>query len=132
MLWVRNYIGDIGPNHEYYRNKGEKTDGNIYARANIDITKGLTGYADLQYRHIKYTINGVSDTYDWNYSSMQFLDVDETFDFFNPKVGLNWKINPNNRLFASFQSHKKSQLAIITPMATLRNTLKLKNFMIMN
>ena len=107
VLWVRNYIGDIGPNHEYYRNKGEKTDGNIYARANIDITKGVTGYADLQYRHIKYTINGVSDTYDWNYGSMQFLDVDETFDFFNPKVGLNWKINPNNRLFASFSIAQK-------------------------
>lgn len=107
VLWVRNYVGNLAPNHEYYRNKGKKTDGNIYARANIDIAKGLSAYADVQYRHIKYTINGVSDTYDWNNGAMQQLAVDESFDFFNPKLGLNWKINPNNRLFASFSVAQK-------------------------
>ncbi len=107
VLWVRNYVGQINPNHEYYRNQGKKTDGNIYARANIDIAKGLNAYADLQYRHIRYTIDGVSDTYDWNCGAMQNLAVDETFDFFNPKVGLNWKINASNRLFASFSVAQK-------------------------
>ena len=107
VLWVRNYVGNILPNQEYYRNKGRKTDGNIYARANVDIAKGLSAYADLQYRHIKYTIDGVSDTYDWNIGGMQQLAVDETFDFFNPKFGLNWKINPNNRVFASFSVAQK-------------------------
>lgn len=108
VLWVRNYIGSLNPNHEYYRNKGKKTDGNIYARANVDFAKGVTAYADLQYRHIKYTIDGVSDTYDWNEGEMQSLAVDESFDFLNPKVGLNWKINTNNRLFASLSvAHKE-------------------------
>lgn len=107
ILWVRNFVGDILPNQEYYRNKGKKTDGNIYARANVDIAKGLSAYADMQYRHIKYTINGVSDTYDWNTEAMQQLSVNETFDFFNPKIGINWKINPNNRLFASFSVAQK-------------------------
>lgn len=107
VLWVRNYIGSLNPNHEYYRNKGKKTDGNIYARANVDITKSLTAYADLQYRHINYTIDGVSDTYDWNTGGMQVLAVDEVFNFFNPKVGLNWKINPNSRLFASLSVAQK-------------------------
>ena len=107
VLWVRNYVGAINPNHEYYRNKGKKTDGNVYARANVDIAKGLSAYADLQYRHIKYTIDGVSDTYDWNRGDMQELAVNESFDFFNPKVGLNWKVNANNRLFASFSVAQK-------------------------
>ena len=107
VLWVRNYVGNIMPNQEYYRNKGRKTDGNIYARANVDIVKGLSAYADIQYRHIDYTIDGVSDTYDWNIEGMQILAVDDKFDFFNPKVGVNWKINPNNRLFASFSVAQK-------------------------
>lgn len=107
VLWVRNYVGNLAPNHEYYRNKGRKTDGNVYARANIDISKGFNAYADLQYRHIKYTIDGVSDTYDWNNGAMQQLAVDETFDFVNPKLGLNWKINSNNRVFASFSVAQK-------------------------
>lgn len=107
VLWVRNYVGNIMPNQEYYRNKGRKTDGNIYARANVDIVKGLSAYADIQYRHIDYTIDGVSDTYDWNTEGMQVLAVDDKFDFFNPKVGINWKVNPNNRLFASFSVAQK-------------------------
>ena len=108
VLWVRNYVGDILPGQEYYRNKGEKLDGNIYARANINIAKGLNAYADLQYRHINYSINGVSDTYDYNTGAMQQLAINEKYDFFNPKVGLNWKINKNNRLFASFSvAHKE-------------------------
>mgnify|MGYP003307680458 CR=1 FL=1 len=107
VLWVRNYVGNIMPNQEYYRNKGRKTDGNIYARANVDIVKGLNAYADIQYRHIDYTIDGVSDTYDWNTEGMQVLAVDDKFDFFNPKVGINWKVNPNNRLFASFSVAQK-------------------------
>ncbi|MBQ2045643.1 MAG: TonB-dependent receptor [Muribaculaceae bacterium] len=107
VLWVRNYIGEINPNQEYYRNVGNKTDGNIYARANIDIFNGVSAYADLQYRHIKYTISGVSDTYDWNNESMQSLNINERFNFFNPKVGINWKINRNNRMFASFSVAQK-------------------------
>lgn len=107
VMWVRNYVGDIDPRQEYYRNKGKKTDGNIYARANVDIAKGLSAYADLQYRHIDYSIKGVSDTYDYNISGMQQLAVNEKYDFFNPKVGLNWKVNPNNRIFASFSVAQK-------------------------
>ena len=107
VLWVRNYVGNILPNQEYYRNKGEKTDANIYARANIDITSGLSAYADLQYRYINYRINGKSDTYDYNTGDMQQLSINENYGFFNPKLGLNWKINANNRLFASFSVAQK-------------------------
>ena len=107
VLWVRNYVGNILPNQEYYRNKGEKTDANIYARANIDIINGLSAYADLQYRYINYRINGKSDTYDYNTGDMQQLSINENYGFFNPKLGLNWKINANNRLFASFSVAQK-------------------------
>ena len=94
VLWVRNYLGSLNPNHEYYRNKGKKTDGNIYARANVDITKSLTAYADLQYRHINYTIDGVSDTYDWNTGGMQVLAVDEVEAGSFKEIALVWEDMP--------------------------------------
>ena len=53
VLWVKNYIGMLEPEHEYYRNKGTKTDGNIYLKADYQLTDGLNMYADMQYRHIK-------------------------------------------------------------------------------
>ena len=55
--WVKNYVGTLSPDHEYYRNKSKKSDGNIYLKANYDLTSGLSAYADLQYRHIDYTLS---------------------------------------------------------------------------
>lgn len=109
VLWVKNYIGTLSPNHEYYRNKGTKNDGNIYLKADYQLTDGLNMYADMQYRHIKYQIEGTNDK--WNSvtnDGLQFLNIDETFNFFNPKLGLTWQMNRNNRLFGSFSvAHKE-------------------------
>ena len=109
VLWVKNYQGEVSPDHEYYRNKGTKTDGNIYLKADYGLTDKLNVYADMQYRHIDYRIKGTNDK--WNSltdEDLQQLDIDERFDFFNPKVGLSWQINRNSRLFGSFSvAHKE-------------------------
>ena len=110
VIWVENYLGELAPDHEYYRNRAEKNDFNLYAKGNYTIWKGLSAYADLQYRHIGYIIEGVNDKWDWTASPerMQVLDIDEDFDFFNPKAGLNWQINENHRTYASFGvAHKE-------------------------
>ncbi len=107
VLWVKNYIGDLNADHEYYRNKGEKLDGNIYAKADYQITKGLNAYADLQYRHINYKITGHNDKWNDATDALQEFDIDETFDFFNPKAGLSWQINRHSRLFGSVSVAQK-------------------------
>lgn len=110
VLWVENYMGDLDPSHEYYRNKGKKNDFNIYLKGDYTLWRGLSAYADMQYRHIGYTIFGDNDKWDWTASPerLQRLDVDETFNFFNPKVGLNWQITPNHRTYVSFAvAHKE-------------------------
>ena len=78
--WVKNYVGSLSPDHEYYRNKSKKTDGNIYLKANYDLTRGLSAYADLQYRHINYTIDGNNDKYDCSKNALRPLAVDKKFD----------------------------------------------------
>lgn len=107
VIWLKNYIGALDPGHEYYRNNSRKTDGNIYLKASYDLTNELSAYADLQYRHINYTIDGVNDKYDWNQLALRPLAVDKKFDFFNPKVGLNWSITPHQRAYASFSVAQK-------------------------
>lgn len=109
VIWVENYMGVLSPDHEYYRNKGKKTEFNIYWKNNYNIWRGLSAYLDLQYRHINYTIKGINDKWDWTATPehMQILDVDENFNFFNPKVGLNWQINQQNRVYASFAVAQK-------------------------
>src|SRR3712207_2130722 len=109
VIWVKNYIGQLDPEHEYYRNNGAKTDGNVYLRANYQLTKALSAYADLQYRHIHYTIEGDHDKWDFNAKPerLQLLNIKENFDFFNPKTGVFWQIDPNHSAYASFSVAQK-------------------------
>ncbi len=108
VAWVRNYVGDLDPLQEYYRNVGKKLDGNIYARANVDLAAGLSAFGDLQYRRINYSIKGVSDTYDYSTEAMQQLDIHREYNFFNPKIGLNWISDAGHRVFASWGvAHKE-------------------------
>lgn len=109
VLWVKNYTEQLAPDHEYYRNNGGKTDGNVYLKANYQLTGGLSAYADLQYRHIHYTIDGDNDKWDFTATPkhLQRLDVKENFSFFNPKAGLFWQINPNHSAYASFSVAQK-------------------------
>ncbi|HEY5508835.1 MAG TPA: TonB-dependent receptor, partial [Paludibacter sp.] len=102
VIWVKNYIGDLMPNSEYYRSKVAKWDGNVYLKANYELTSKLNIYADLQYRRVTYKLNGTNDQWDEAIGGMQILNVDKQFDFFNPKAGLFYRPNQNNDVFASF------------------------------
>lgn len=101
VLWVKDYIGKNLPEHEYYRNNGVKNDANVYLKADYAVARGVNVYADVQYRHIAYAIKGNNDKWNYNTSALQELDIDEKFDFLNPKAGVSWQLNGSNRLFAS-------------------------------
>ncbi len=108
VLWVKNYMGDIAPDHEYYRNNGGKTDVNVYMKAEYRPVSSLNIYADMQYRHIDYTINGYNDKWNDATGTLQQLEIDEKFDFFNPKGGISWQIDRNNRIYGSVSvAHKE-------------------------
>lgn len=107
IAWLRNYIGDINPLQEYYRNTGEKFDINMYARANVDIISGLSAYGDVQWRHINYQINGIGDNFNYETNALQLLNIHRRYDFFNPKVGINYE-KSNNRIYFSWSvAHKE-------------------------
>lgn len=107
IKWVRNIVGAIDPLQEYYRNSGRKFDSNFFLRGDYEFGPGFSAYADLQYRHIDYTIRGVSDNYDWNIGGMAPLDVKRNWNFFNPKVGLTWN-RGGHRAYASWSvAHKE-------------------------
>ena len=108
VSWVRNYVGELDPLQQYYRNYGRKIDASAYARASWDIIRGLTAYGDLQWRFIRYSIRGTSDTYDYNIEAPQQLDIFHKYNFFNPKVGLNYTFLNRHRIFASWSvAHKE-------------------------
>lgn len=89
------------PYDPYYFNTADKTDFNIYGKANFAITEKLAGYADLQLRTVTYQTDGIVD------DGSQFLN-DDHFSFFNPKAGLTYEIRQDSQLYASYaRAHRE-------------------------
>lgn len=105
--WVRNYIGPIDPLQRYYNNHSEKFDFNVFARANLSVSRQLSFFADMQYRHIDYRLTGDNSDYDYTIGAMQPLDYHERYNFFNPKLGVNFT-SGHHRVFGSWSvAHKE-------------------------
>lgn len=111
VKWVRNYIGALDPLQPYYDNYGRKFDSNVYLRATYDFTKYLSAFADMQYRHIHYTIDGGSDNYVWSDDAgkmvPELLNVNRRWNFFNPKLGLTFKTGDHRAFFSWSVAHKE-------------------------
>lgn len=105
VLWIHNYVGSVSPDYEYYRNHAKKTDANLYFKANYELIQGLNAYVDMQYRHINHKIDGPMDSF--TDGTQDLLNIDKKYDFFNPKAGLYWTINPKNTFYASFSVAQK-------------------------
>lgn len=107
VAWVRNYLGPINPLQEYYGNTGRKFDSNLYGRADYLLNNAFSAYADLQYRHIRYSIRGISDNFDWNTGMGALLNVNERYNFFNPKVGVAYNEGPQRAYVSWSVAHKE-------------------------
>jgi len=94
VIWAQ-YLGDAKPNHEWYRGKGLKNDFNIYAKYIYQLGQRINLFADLQYRHIDYTIEGIDD-------DLRDISQDHQFNFFNPKFGVFYQLADNQELYLSF------------------------------
>lgn len=92
--FIGNHFGKIiwseyalmGKDYEWYRNKGTKTDINIFAKAIYFINSKLNVYGDLQNRIVNYAIDGIHD-------DLHSLTNKYDFNFFNPKVGMVYKMD---------------------------------------
>lgn len=93
-------LPELQPKFEYYNNDSRKTDGNIYAKANWEFLPGLSAFVDMQYRHINYKMNGFVD--EWTKNGLERNDLERSYNFFNPKAGLNYSFAKNHRIYASY------------------------------
>ncbi|MGG7036302.1 MAG: TonB-dependent receptor [Flavobacterium sp.] len=90
IIWAR-YASTSESGDHYYDDFATKTDGNIFAKANYQLTDKFSLYGDLQYRRVNYKADGVQPEF-----------VNDTFDFFNPKTGLNYLPNDKNTFYISY------------------------------
>lgn len=100
IIWVRN-AANLDQSKEWYRNNGKKDDANIYAKINSEIFDNFFVSADMQYRYINYKSQGTDDKFNDDTNKMRDLEIDETFHFFNPKIGFNYKIAEEQNIYLS-------------------------------
>lgn len=94
IIWAR-YAPHIDKDYRYYDNDALKDDINTYLKAIYELMPGLNLLADLQYRHVDYTFEGPA----WILGEVASLDQKVSYDFFNPKAGLSWTINPSSTFY---------------------------------
>ena len=89
----------MSPDFEYYRNRAHKTDFNVYGKVTYEFLAGLSAYMDLQYRHVGYRLQNPTVAYGANADGSYVID--NNYDFFNPKFGVNYQVG-SHRLYASY------------------------------
>ena len=97
--------------YKYYDSDAHKFDGNIFLKAAYHINEQWDVFADLQYRHVGYKTDGINDKFYDDESGYynQPLDIDEKYDFFNPKAGFSWS-NNGHRVYGSVAlSHREPE-----------------------
>jgi iron complex outermembrane receptor protein len=93
VIWSR-FAGNSQIRQRYYDNIAFKNDLNVYAKANYNVGRGLSLFADLQYRNVRYQFLGIDNEGD-------DLTQQVVYHFFNPKAGINYQINAHQSVFAS-------------------------------
>jgi iron complex outermembrane recepter protein len=94
IIWARIITFD-GQRYTWYQGTGDKKDLNTFLKINYSLTDKLNLFADLQFRNINYSIGGFDE-------NLKDVTQKHIYNFFNPKAGLVYNMNPRQKAYASF------------------------------
>ena len=95
VIWGENLAPTTSIRDHYYDSYSRKNDFSMFSKATFKLNDKLTAYADLQYRKVRFSTKGLT-------SDRDPIDVDETFNFFNPKLGATYTLNDYQHIYFSF------------------------------
>ena len=94
VIWAE-YSNNINNNYRYYEGKGKKIDASLFTKATYRLNDKISLYGDLQLRNINYKITGQN-------SDVAPFNISESYNFFNPKVGVTYTPNKKNNFYFSY------------------------------
>ncbi len=94
VIWAK-YASNSEIRDRYYEGNGKKDEFTVFAKATYKINEQWSAYGDLQGRFLTYKTTGLT-------SDRVPLEVDEKYNFFNPKAGLTYELSDKNQLYASY------------------------------
>jgi len=100
VLWAR-YMGDAEKGHRWYFNEGHKNETSLYTRLSQELTPRLSMNTELQFRGIRYRIDGIHD-------DLSDLSQSKTYAFMNPRAGMYYRLSDGKSLYATVAvSHRE-------------------------
>ena len=95
IIWTNQFAPNAKLRDKYYESNSKKNDFSVFSKATFKVSDGISLYADLQFRKVNYSTNGLT-------SDRDPINVDKTFNFFNPKFGATYTLNDNQHVYFSF------------------------------
>jgi len=94
IIWAE-HASNSQIRHHYYDGHSQKNDFNIYSKWSYTVTSKINAFVDLQYRMVTYETAGTR-------SDQTPYQVDEKFNFFNPKIGFSYSMAESSLLYSSY------------------------------
>ena len=95
VIWGSDLSENTNIRDRYYFSDATKSDFSVFSKATFNLNEKIKAYVDLQGRFVGYKTSGLT-------SGRNPIDVDANFNFFNPKLGLTFKLNNFNNFYTSY------------------------------
>ena len=104
VIWAK-YASNSEIRDRYYEGNGKKNEFTVFAKATYKFKEKWSIYGDLQGRFLTYKTSGLT-------SDRVPLEVNEKYNFFNPKTGLTYELSNKNQLYVSYgRAHREPRRA---------------------
>ncbi len=94
VIWAR-FASNSEIRDRYYQGIGDKNEFTVFSKATYKLNEKWSLFGDLQGRFIGYKASGTT-------SDLVVLNVDQNYNFFNPKAGTTFKLNKSNQFYFSY------------------------------
>jgi iron complex outermembrane receptor protein len=98
VIWSE--FGSTSNSDKYYDNTGVKKDFNVFAKMDYTLNKTWRFFADLQFRTVDYSVNGIDE------GPVAFI-VNDQLNFFNPKAGITYNLSDKSNFYLSYARANK-------------------------
>ena len=99
IIWAQ-YASNSQIRDHYYDNTTKKNDASFFGKLTYNLSDGFTLFTDLQGRFVNFKTIGIT-------SEINPIDVNEHYNFFNPKAGITYKLNNIHSFYLSFAKGTK-------------------------
>ena len=100
VIWAKQFAPTANIRDRYYFSDASKKDISVFSKATFNLSEKLKTFIDVQGRFVNYKTDGLT-------ADRNPLNIEDTFSFFNPKLGFTYTINKKNSLYISYAKANK-------------------------